>query len=384
MIDPDKLICNRACCVDVSGIRRAFHLGATLENPINLSIGQPDFPVPEPLMKATIKAIEDGHNGYTLTTGDQSLLAAVAAHLRRDVDWTIGDGQSDLMITSGTSGALMLAFLVLCDAGSEAIVPDPHFVIYPTLGPMTGPKIVLCDTYDDFRMTAERVEPLITDATRVVLLNTPANPTGVVLSDSDLSDLVDLCISRGIMLLSDEIYDLFTFSDGRGTTGPCPSPARYTKDMLLIRGFGKTYGCTGWRLGYAAGPPWLIEQMAKFQQYSFVCAPSMAQAGMVGAFDVDMSEVVDRFERRRDLVRQTFDGVATISDCRGAFYAFIEVPPSMGMSGTEFCDVAAEHNVVLIPGGVFSERDTHVRLSFACPDEQLAEGLEIVRGLMGE
>ena len=383
MIDPERLICDRAHCVDVSGIRRAFHLGASLENPIDLSIGQPDFGVPEPLLKATIKAIEAGRNGYTLTRGDHDLLHSVAAHLRRDVDWTIGDGQSDLIITSGTSGALMLAFLVLCDQGCEAIVPDPYFVIYPTLGPMTGPKIVLCDTYDDFRMTAERVEPLMTDCTRVVLLNTPANPTGVVLNDSEISDLVDLCTSRGIMLISDEIYDLFTFSDGRGMTGPCASPARFTKDMLLIRGFGKTYGCTGWRLGYAAGPPWLIEQMAKFQQYSFVCAPSMAQAGMVGAFDVDMSAVVDRFERRRDLVRRTFEGVAKISDCRGAFYAFVEVPPALGMSGTEFCDLAVEHNVVIIPGGVFSERDTHVRISFACPDPQLAEGLEILRGLMG-
>jgi aspartate/methionine/tyrosine aminotransferase len=382
VIDPKRLISDRARSVDVSGIRRAFELGVNLENPINLSIGQPDFGVPESLVRATVAAIEQGRNGYTLTGGADDLRASVAAHLRRDVDWTIGDGQSDLLITSGTSGGLLLAFMVLCQQGCEAIVPDPYFVIYPTLGPMTGPKIVMCDTYDDFRMTAERVEPLITERTRVVLLNTPANPTGVVLSDAEIGDLVDLCASRGVMLLSDEIYDLFTFRDGRGETGSCPSPARFTKDMLLIRGFGKTYGCTGWRLGYAAGPPWLLEQMAKFQQYSFVCAPSMAQAGVVGAFDVDMSDVVGRFERRRDLVRQTFEGVTNISDCRGAFYTFAEVPPSLGMSGTEFCDLAATNNVVIIPGEVFSERDTHVRISFACEDEQLSEGLQVLRRLM--
>ncbi len=382
MIDPDRLVSSRARSVDVSGIRRAFHLGATLENPINLSIGQPDFGVPESLTRATIKAIEDGHNGYTMTGGAHDLRVAVADNLRHDVDWTIGGGESDLIITSGTSGALLLAFMVLCEEGCEAIVADPYFVIYPTLGPMTGPKIVLCDTYPDFRMTAERVEPLITDKTRVLLLNTPSNPTGVVLSDSEISDLVDLCERRGIMLISDEIYDIFTFADGRGKTGPCPSPARYTKNMLLIRGFGKTYGCTGWRMGYAAGPPWLIDEMAKFQQYSFVCAPSMAQAGLVGAFNVDMSGVVNHFERRRDMVREAFDGVANISDCRGAFYAFVEVPPALGMSATEFCDLAITHNVVTIPGSVFSERDTHIRLSFACPDEQLTEGLAILRSLM--
>jgi len=382
VIDPEKLISERARCVDVSGIRRAFQLGASLENPIDLSIGQPDFGVPEPLVRAAVDAIEQGRNGYTLTGGAEDLRASVAAHLRRNVDWTIGGGQSDLLITSGTSGALLLAFMALCEQGCEAIVPDPYFVVYPALGPMTGPKIVLCDTYGDFRMTAERVEPLITERTRVVLLNTPANPTGVVLSDSEISDLVDLCADRGVMLVSDEIYDLFTFSDGCGAAGRCPSPARFTKDMLLIRGFGKTYGCTGWRLGYAAGPPWLIEQMAKFQQYSFVCAPSMSQAGVVGAFDVDMSDIVERFERRRNLVRETFEDVTNISDSRGAFYALVEVPPSLGMSGTEFCDLAVKHDVVIIPGGVFSERDTHVRISFACEDEQLAKGLRVLRGLM--
>jgi aminotransferase len=108
----------------------------------------------------------------------------------------------------------------------------------------------------------------------------------------------------------------------------------------------------------------------------------MAQAGLVGAFDVDMSGVVNHFERRRDMVREAFDGVTTISDCRGAFYAFVEVPPALGMTGTEFCSLAIKHNVIAIPGAVFSHRDTHIRISFACPDEKLTEGLRILRMLM--
>jgi aspartate/methionine/tyrosine aminotransferase len=382
VIDPDRLISSRAKRIDVSGIRRAFHLGATLVDPINLSIGQPDFAVPEELCDAAIAAIRDGRNGYTLTSGANDLRRSIGAHLKTDVGWDVSDESTDLIVTSGTSGALMLAFLVLCEAGSEAIVPDPWFVIYPTLGPMTGPTIVPCDTYDDFRMTAARVEPLITDKTRIVLINSPGNPTGVVLSDDEMRDLADLCVSRGIMLLSDEIYDLFTFSDGRSESGPSPSPARYTKDMLLIRGFGKTYGCTGWRMGYAAGPSWLIAEMAKFQQYSFVCAPSMAQAAMVGAFDLDMTETIGRFERRRDMVREILGPVTTISDCRGAFYSFVEVPERLGLSGTEFSELAVKQKVITIPGGVFSSRDTHIRLSFACQDDKLRQGLEILRDLM--
>ncbi len=382
MTTPEHLLTDRAKCVDCSGVRRAFQLGATLDDPINLSIGQPDFEVPEPIRRAAIEAIEQGRNGYTLTGGADDLRAAVSAHLRKDPGWRIGEGDLELLITSGTSGGLFLAFLVLCEPGCEAIVPDPYFVIYPALGPMTGATIVTCDTYPDFRMTAERVEPLITERTRVVLVNSPANPTGVVLRDDELRDLAELCQSRGIMLISDEIYDLFTYSNGLGDAGTCPSPARWTENMLLLRGFGKTYGCTGWRMGYAAGPSWLISEMAKFQQYSFVCAPSMAQAGLVGAFDIDMSDVVNAFERRRDLVKETFAGIANVSDCAGAFYGFVEVPEHLGITGTEFCEHAIKHNVVVIPGDVFSDRDTHIRISFACPDEKLKVGLEILADMM--
>jgi len=382
MIDPLTLISQRAQSVDVSGIRRAFQLGATLQNPINLSIGQPDFDVPEALQDAAVEAIRAGRNGYTLTAGSGDLRSAIASHLTQDVGWDLESGSTDLLVTSGTSGALLLAFMVLCEPGCEAIVPDPYFVVYPSLGPMTGATIVTCDTYDDFRMTADRVEPLITENTRIVVLNSPANPTGVVLTDAELRDLAELCIDRGVILVSDEIYDLFTYSDGRGDKGPSPSPARFTENMLLIRGFGKTYGATGWRMGYAAGPDWLIAEMAKFQQYSFVCAPSMAQAAMVGAFDVDMSAEVDRFERRRDMVRTAFDGVAQISDCRGAFYVFVELPEHLGMTATEFCDLAIEHDVVVIPGGVFSSRDTHIRISYACPEDKLKAGLDVLRNMM--
>ncbi len=382
MIDPDRLLSQRARDVDVSGIRRAFQLGASLPDPINLSIGQPDFPVPEPLKRAAIEAIENDRNGYTLTGGAGELRGAIAQHLGSDVGWDTNADGIDLLVTSGTSGGLLLAFMALCEPGTEAIIPDPWFVVYPAIGSMTGATIVPCDTYDDFRMTADRVEPLITDRTRIVLVNSPGNPTGVVLTDAEMRELAELCADRGVMLVSDEIYDLFTYSDGRSGDGACGSPARHTRDMLLIRGFGKTYGCTGWRLGWAAGPSWLIAQMAKFQQYSFVCAPSMAQAAMVHAFEIDMSPMIEVFQRRRNLVRDLLGDVATVSDCRGAFYAFIKIPEHLGMSGTEFSERAIEENVVTIPGAVFSSRDTHIRISFACEEEKLTRGLTILRSLM--
>lgn len=381
MIDFDTLISDRARAVDVSGIRRVFELGAKLANPINLSIGQPDFPVPEPLKQAAIDAIRNDRNGYTLTQGVPELLQTISAHLEADVGWKTPSDDLGLIVTSGTSGALLLAFLALLNPGDEAIIGDPYFVLYPALGQMTGGSVVYCDTYPDFRLTAERVEPLITKRTKLLLVNSPGNPSGAVLSAAELRDLVDLCERRGVLLISDEIYDQFTFSDAL-EDGKCPSPARMSEHVLLIRGFGKTYGCTGWRLGYVAGPKAIVQQMQKLQQYTFVCAPSMAQFGAIAAFDVDMSDAVAAYQRKRNMVMEAFRDVARVEHPGGAFYAFVEVPPELGMTASAFVEQAIERNVLIIPGKVFSRRDTHFRLSFAVADKVLGEGLEILADLM--
>ncbi|MCH2162299.1 MAG: pyridoxal phosphate-dependent aminotransferase, partial [Phycisphaerales bacterium] len=362
--------------------RRAFELGASLENPINLSIGQPHFPVPQEMKNAAIEAIQDDRNGYTVTQGIEPLRDAIARHLEHDVGWSSRSPNHECMVTSGTSGGLLLASMALLDVGDEAVVPDPYFVIYPQLGPMTGGKVVTCDTYPDFRMTAERVEPLLTDRTKFVLVNSPSNPTGTVLTAEELGDLVDLCRSRGVLLISDEIYDEFVFEDSAAADGTCPSPARFTEDMLLIRGFGKTHGCTGWRMGYAAGPPWLIAEMRKLQQYTFVCAPTPLQWGAVHAFDSDTSEQVAAYAKRRDMVMEALSPHASVARPGGAFYAFFEVPEHLGMGGGEFTELAASHRVLLVPGSVFSSRDSHVRLSFAVIEDTLVEGLEILARLL--
>jgi aspartate/methionine/tyrosine aminotransferase len=375
------MISARARAIDTSGIRRVFELGARLKNPINFSIGQPDFAVPEPIKEATIEAIRQDRNGYTLTQGDPELREALTRHLAGDVGWKCPSDDLGLMVTSGTSGALMLAFLSVLDPGDEVIIPDPFFVIYPALGVVAGAEVVYCDTYPDFRMTAQRVEPLITPRTKLLLVNSPSNPSGVVLSEQELRDLVELCESRGILIVADEIYDQFTFADAL-EDGRCPSPARFTQQMLLVRGFGKSYGCTGWRMGYAAGPRAIMEQMTKLQQYTFVCAPSIAQRGLIGAVGLDVSAHVAAYQAKRDMVERVLAPVADMAHPGGAFYAFIEVPPEIAATATEFVERAIERNVLLIPGCVFSSRDTHMRLSYAVPDEILEAGLGILRELL--
>lgn len=395
-MDTERLVSNRAKSMDASGIRRVFDLGAKLKDPINFSIGQPDFPVPEAVKNAACKAIHDNHNGYTLSQGIPPLKRRIAQHLSEDIGWPADAGEAGssvgIIVTTGTSGAIHIAMLALLDEGDEIIIPDPYFVAYPSMARVAGGRAIRCNTYPDFRMTAERIEPLITPRTKAVMLNSPCNPSGVVISERECLDVLDLCRRRGVLLISDEIYDEFTFDDAREVTGHrgsraprCPSPCRADRsheDILLIRGFGKTYGCTGWRMGYTAGPRKLIEQMTKMQQYSFVCAPAPMQWGCLATFDTDMTETVARFRHRRDTVLAALRPHAEIVTPGGAFYAFIEVPRRLGMTGQQFFERAVEKNVLVIPGNVFSDRDTHFRLSFAVSEDRLEQGLGVLAGLL--
>lgn len=382
----ESLLSSRVRSVEASGIRRVFDLGATLTDPIDLSIGQPDFPTPDLMKRAAIRAIDENKNGYTVTQGVKPLHEKICAHVSGDLGWTVNGESTGAIITSGTLGAICLAFMALLDQGDEVILPDPYFVAYPHLATLLGARPVLCDTYPDFRMTAERVEPLITGKTKAVLVNSPSNPAGAVLNRRQCAELLELCAARGVMLLSDEIYDEFVYDDARDPeAGKAPSPCRVPgaeETTLLIRGFGKTYGCTGWRMGYAAGPMTLISEMMKAQQYSFVCAPSMAQWACLEAFDVDVSETIARFQTRRDLVLERLGDVAEIAAPGGAFFIFPKVPERLGMTAQEFCETSIRNNVLVIPGNVFSARDTHFRISIAATEEKLNRGLDVLIGLL--
>jgi aspartate/methionine/tyrosine aminotransferase len=381
----ERLLSVRSRSIDSSGIRKVFDLGTKMQDPINLSIGQPDFPVSEAMKEAAIAAIRENKNGYTVTQGIPQLLAAVRQRLEHDfgAGWSTTNENLSAVITSGTSGGILLALMSILDAGDEFISPDPYFVMYPQVGKLLGAHCVLCDTYPDFRMTAARVEPLITERTKAVLLNSPSNPCGTVLTAKEIAELVQLCERRGVLLISDEIYDEFCFSDAR-ENGLCPSPGRMSNNCLIIRGFGKTHGCTGWRLGYAAGPAPLIQEMAKLQQSTFVCAPSPLQWGVVPSFQEDLSSVLKEYEGRRQMVLDAFSGVANVTRPGGAFYAFVEVPPKLNLTAAQFVERAIAKRVLIIPGGVFSHRDTHIRLSFAASRAKLSEGLGILRELMSK
>lgn len=381
-----------------SGIRGITELARTIPGAINLSIGQPDFPVPGGIKQAAVDAILNDRNGYSANQGLEQLRSAVADHLLKDVGWQIaGPGQpatnANVLITGGTSGAIFLACLAMLDVGDEIIIPDPYFVIYPPIAAMCGAKAVRCRTYPDFRMTAARVAPLITPRTKMVLCNSPGNPSGTVATTREGADLLALCRAHNLLLVCDEIYDEFTYSESRtertadGVRLACPSPARVAgavENVLLIRGFGKTYGVTGWRLGFAAGPAFLIEQMLKLQQHTFVCAATPLQWGAIESLRTDMTPIIAAYERRRDRVFEQLARVTTVERPGGAYYAFPMVPAHLGVAASEFAQRLVAEKVLVVPGAVFSgaEHDTHIRISFATPDETLDRGLEIITRLM--
>ncbi|MFA7238123.1 MAG: aminotransferase class I/II-fold pyridoxal phosphate-dependent enzyme [Phycisphaeraceae bacterium] len=378
MFNTQRLISDRLLAIDASGIRKVFDLAAKIKDPINLSIGQPDFDVPQPIQQSAIDAINAGHNRYTQTQGIAELRDAVMKKFRHqfahDGRWQPSGATS--LITAGVSGGLFLAILTCVGPGDEVLIGDPYFVMYKHLVTLAGGRAKFIDTYPDFQLTPARVEPHITDRTKLLILGSPSNPTGVVTPPEVLKQLARLCEQRGILLVSDEIYDEFCYAKVKGRS---PSPASFSDNLLVLRGFSKTYGMTGWRLGYAVGPSPLIEQMTKLQQYTFVCAPSMVQDAGVAALAVDMSDHVAAYQRKRDRVVAMLKDRFELTVPEGAFYAFPKVPT--GETATRFVERAISKKLLIIPGNVFSERDTHFRISYACEDATLERGLTLLNEL---
>jgi aspartate aminotransferase/aminotransferase len=366
-----NLVANRTTLIDASGIRKVFALAAELKDPINFSIGQPDFDVPAPLKAEAIKAIEVGANRYSQTAGDAELQAKIAGAIKAEFGWE----QPATLVTSGVSGGLLLAFLALVNPGDEVIIPDPYFVIYKHVINLLGGKCVFVDSYPDFDLPVEKIAAAITDKTKMIILNSPCNPTGVVYPTDRIEALAKVAAEQDVLVMTDEIYEQFCYD------GPCASIAKFHEKVLVLRGFSKSYAMTGWRLAYAAAPASMrpvIEEMTKIQQYTFVCAPMPFQKAAIAAMDYDVSDLVQSYTKKRDLLYDELKDTFEIVRPGGAFYAFIKAP---GGSGTAFVTQAIKNNVLVIPGNVFSEVDTHFRVSFATTDEKIKAGAEILRGL---
>lgn len=364
-------LADRTANFDASGIRKVFDLAAKMKNPINLSIGQPDFAVPDAIKEAAIAAIRGDKNGYSVTQG----VAELRNRLQARVDEQYGHPDRKVLVTSGTSGALVLAVLAMINPGDEVIVFDPYFVMYPALVGMVGGECVMVDTYPDFRIDPSRVAAAITPRTKMILMNSPANPTGAVASEADSKAIAELAKKHDIALISDEIYRTFCYD------GQLASPATWNDQTIVVDGLSKSYGVTGWRLGFMHGPSAIIDKMTMLQQYTFVCAPHPLQWAALAALDVDMTLHVDAYRRKRDMVVEGLRNAGyQVVKPGGAFYVFPEVPDGKG-TATEFVADAIANELLVIPGNIFSGRDTHFRISYAASDATIERGIEVLARL---
>jgi aspartate aminotransferase/aminotransferase len=354
--------------IDSSGIRKVFDLAAALEDPVNLSIGQPDFDVADNVKEEAINWIRSGFNRYTVTQG----IPELADEVRRYYQRRFGVELDRVLITSGVSGGLTVAFFALFDEGDEAIVFDPYFVMYKHLIHLVGgvPKFV--DTYPDFRITPEALEKALSSRTKAIIINSPANPTGAVLTPDEIKLVADFADAHNLLLISDEIYEQFTYDADPATA------AQFSKNALILNGLSKLGAMTGWRVGYASGPDELIERMTMIQQYTFVCAPAFAQKAAMVALQNDTTDIIAAYKRKRDIVYDGLKERFNVNKPAGAFYIFPEAP---GHDADTFVRRAIENNVLIIPGNVFSEKNTHFRISFAAPDDTLHQGVRILNRL---
>jgi aspartate aminotransferase len=364
------MLADRTRAFDSSGIRKVFDLAAKMTDPINLSIGQPDFDVPQPVKDACIEAIQAGKNSYTLTQG----LAPLREKLQARIDAEYGHGDRKVFITSGTSGGLVLALLSLVNPGDEVVMFDPYFVMYPSLTKLVGGVPVVIDTYPDFRIDLDKVADAITPRTKLILLNSPANPTGAVAGEAEVRGLAQLAAEKNVTLISDEIYSLFAYDQ------PLARAVHTNDRTLVIDGFSKSHGMTGWRLGYAHGPAEIIDAMIKIQQYTFVCAPQPVQWAGTVALDVPMDRTIAEYKQKRDRIYAGLADKYEVTKPGGAFYIFPQAPRG---TGSDFVTEAIANNLLIIPGNIFSQRDTHFRISYAASDETIDRGIEVLRRLAG-
>jgi aspartate aminotransferase/aminotransferase len=359
------MIAKRLTDIKPSGVRRIFDLARQMKDPINLSIGEPDFDIPGPLKEEGIKWIRKGFNKYTPTQGIPELREKIASHLKKK-----GVHFEEVMVTAGVTGGLLLASLALINPGDEVIIPDPFFVMYEYQVLLMGGIPVFVDTYPDFRLREGEIVKKLSKKTTAIIINSPNNPTGTIYPKDDLMKVVRIARERDLLILSDDIYDNFVFD------GPtCPCMGQLYEKTLTFGGFSKGWGMTGWRLGYVAGPREILQQMITLQQYTFSSVNSFAQKAAIKALDFNVDSYIQRYRRKRDLIYEGLREKFHVQEPKGAFYIFPEVP---GGNGEAFVEKAIQNNLFIVPGSVFSKRNTHVRISFAASEETLMKGIEVL------
>lgn len=361
-----------------SGIRKFFDIVNEMEGAISLGVGEPDFDTPWHIREEGIYSLEKGCTFYTSNAGLKELKQEICRYLYRRFDVSYNP-DSEVMVTVGGSEAIDIALRAMCDPGDEVLIPQPSYVSYVPCTMLAGgkPVVIELEEKDNFKLTPEKLLEKITDKTKILVMPFPNNPTGAIMTKEDLAPIVDIIIEKDLFVISDEIYSELTYGTDHVTIAAFPGMKDRT---ILINGFSKSYAMTGWRLGYAAAPHRILEQMLKIHQFAIMCAPTTSQYAAVSALrdgDNDVQMMREAYDQRRRFVLHAFKEMGL--DCfepEGAFYAFPSIK-RFGMTSDEFATrFLREEKVAVVPGTAFgASGEGFLRVSYAYSLKNLKEAL---------
>nr|WP_285847902.1 MULTISPECIES: pyridoxal phosphate-dependent aminotransferase [unclassified Mesobacillus] len=362
---------------------KAKELKAQGKDVIGLGAGEPDFNTPQHIIDAAVKSMNEGFTKYTPSGGLPELKKEIAAKLKADqgLDYQL----SELIVTSGAKHALYTLFQVLLNEGDEVIIPIPYWVSYPEQVKLAGGTPVYVEGLEqnNFKITPAQLKEKVTDKTKAVIINSPSNPTGMVYSKEELQAIGDVCLEKGILIISDEIYEKLIYGEAEHISIAQLSD-ELKKQTIIINGVSKSHSMTGWRIGYAAGDSIIIKAMTDLASHSTSNPTTPAQYATIAAYAGSQEEVEmmrSAFEERLEIIHLKLNGIPGISCIKpqGAFYLFPNAKEAALMTGCkdvdEFAEILlTEANVAVVPGSGFGAPD-FMRLSYATSLRQLEEAI---------
>lgn len=381
----NEILSSRAQGLQPSGIRKFFDILDEMEDVVSLTVGQPDFITPWHIREAAIDSLEKGRTYYTSNSGLMTLRQEISTYLNRRFGLSYNPGD-EILVSVGGSEAIDLAIRACINEGDEVIVPVPSFVCYGPMVTMAGGTPVYLETLekDNFKLTAERLLRIITPRTKMLILPYPNNPTGAIMTESDLKAVAEVLRDTDIIVLADEIYAELTYGRRHVSIASIDGMRERT---IVASGFSKAYAMTGWRLGYSAAPKEITEQMLKIHQYAIMCAPTMSQYAAIEALsngDADIAEMTSEYDRRRKYI---VDGLRKLGfpcfEPEGAFYVYPNIS-GFGMSSEAFCnELLKETHVAIVPGTAFGScGEGFARISYAYSVKHIETALERISGFV--
>ncbi len=375
----NSVLSDKALGLAPSGIRKFFDIVSEMKDAISLGVGEPDFDTPWHIREEGIYSLERGRTFYTSNSGLKELRVEIAEYMKRSIGVSY-EPLKETLITVGGSEAIDLMFRAMINAGDEVIIPQPSYVSYLPCAVLADavPVIVPLSAEHDFRLTPQELENAVSDRTKILVLPYPNNPTGAIMEKGDLEAIADIIIKNDIYVLSDEIYCELTYSGRHVSIAQLPGMKERT---VVVNGFSKAYAMTGWRLGYACGPEWLIAQMTKIHQYAIMCAPTTSQYAAVEALrngDDDVAIMRESYNERRRFVLDRLRKMGLpCFEPLGAFYVFPCIS-EFGMSSEEFATtLLKEEKVAIVPGTAFGEcGEGYLRISYAYSIRALKKALD--------